>query len=518
MENTLLSRFSQSVKNYSDDVFFIEAETQREYTFHQFSEDTRRICYYLKSHFEDREVVLLHGENSYLYAVYAMATLLSGKTLFPLNPNEEARLLKKLVEKLTRRSVLFSDEPTTFLSTETFLLEEMKNILPPKDFKTEGPGIGHDLVYMATSATTGESKIVVQGEKALLANIDDLIEHHGLLKRKRIATSLPLFHVNALHFSFFCSLFSGGSLLLLKNFDPRTCFEFIEKYKIQVFSAIPSLLASLSRNSSVSVGYDLSSLDYFVSAAAPLSAALVKDIKKRFGKKIVQGYGLSEAINFSCSLPVDLTDNLYTEIMLNSKFPSIGVALKHNDVVIFDESFNKVGAEVEGEVGIRGQNLMNGYLNTSSEIYFHEGYFLTGDLGFYQNHDGQAYYFISGRKKEIAKILGETVSLREMDEAIGLGAKFSHDFFTVSFDNKFKGEELGVVCKIEAGEDVTILSQNFNLSFNALKSSRRPKVVLFITGKNIRTASGKAKRFSFKDQFREYFDKRFLNQTLFKTI
>ncbi|MFA6237033.1 MAG: class I adenylate-forming enzyme family protein [Bacteriovorax sp.] len=518
MESSLLNRLLLNAEKFSSDIFIFEAETGQGFTYDNFLQDSRRGCHFLIENFKDSDIVVLLGNNSYLYAVYAMAAILSGKTLFPLNPGEDCKILSKTLSKLSKKYVIFSDEEYSFPFENIYLIQDLGNIVVPKNFRLIDPLPCRDLIYIATSATTGEPKIVIQKEEALMANVNALIEHHRLFERKKIATPLPMFHVNALHFAFFSTLFSGGQLVLFRFFDPRKCFELIERIKVDILSIIPTLLTNLIHNYEILKTHDISSLKYFVSAAAPLSTETVKDIRKLFGKKIIQGYGLSEAINFSCTLPIDIDDSTYEEVMCREKFPSVGISLECNEVVVFANDFSKAGSGEEGEFAIRGTNLMAGYLNTVMESFFHKDYFLSGDLGYFKTYKSKKYFFISGRKKEIAKVSGETVSLRELDELLRQDNYIGSDFFSVSFNNIYKGEEIGIVCRLESNYKVQQLAEKLINQFNNIKSNRRPKVILFVRNLNIRTPSGKAKRFFFSEHFEEFSEKRFLNQTLYKII
>jgi acyl-CoA synthetase (AMP-forming)/AMP-acid ligase II len=518
MKKSIIDRFIFSTQIFKEDIFLIEVESEKSFTYEKFYNDTARICYYLDLNFVGTKIIVLLGKNSYLYGVYVMATILSGKTLFPINPDEDQKIILNNLNKLNNKYAVFADEPFELSVSEVNTMEVLDELSVPKEYKPKGPSPEQDLVYIATSATTGESKIVIQKEVAILSNVDDLIDHHKLFERKIIATPLPLFHVNALHFSFFCTLLSGGKLIILKNYDPRKCFELIEKKKVDIVSIIPALLTNMIQNHDVLKTFDISSLKYFVSAAAPLSVDIVKKVKELYGKNILQGYGLSEAINFSCTIPVDIDEELYRKVMIEEKFPSVGVELNNNEIIIVDAKFQKNTQGIEGELAIKGSNLMSGYLNTPPETGFYEKYFLTGDFGYFKTYKNKNYFFVSGRKKEVAKVLGETVSLRELDELYHLENIVKNDFFTVAFDNLYKGEEIGMVCKVENLEEVNDLNKKFKLCFKDRKNNRRPKVVLFITSQNIRTPSGKAKRAFFKEYFKEFYNKRFLGQTEHKVI
>lgn len=503
MEDCLLNRLLTVVSHSGEKPFITTVENGITHSFNQFFSDVSAVSYQFSNDYSDASVIAIKGKNSYEFAVFALAAILSGKTFFPLNPNEPEEQLTKQLNQLTEKYHLLSGENLTIPAT------------PPKEFTLSGTIPDRDIVYMATSATTGDSKIVRQREESILANVDDLIFHHDLNPGRKIITSLPLFHVNALHFSFFCSLLSGGRLYLMESFNPRRLFEMIQSEKIEIASVIPVFLNNLLNNAGSLRSYDLSSLEYFVSAAAPLSVQIVYGIKKEFGKRIVQGYGLSEAVNFSCVLPRQLSESQYEELMLKESFPSIGIALQRSTIKIVNDRNEKCKEGESGELHLKGAYVMPGYLG--SKEGFAEGYLLTGDLGYFKILNGVKYYFISGRKKEVAKVAGESVSLRELDELIKKSVAVENDFFSTFFVNSFRGEELALICSAKKEDNIGEIFSAFERALKNLPLSRMPKVLLF-TDKPMRTASGKARRFLFKNEFLEFAEKRFLNQIVQKVI
>ncbi len=515
MEETFINKFKKSLSNTEDKIFIYEASTNLSYSYLNFYTDTLRICYILNTKYQKCEVVILAGKNSYQYAVYIMATILSGKKLFPLNPEENKSTFKKLVDQISHPHIIFSDQ--FFLSEELvhipLTLHRDEKI--PEDFFPTGPQENQDLVYIPTSATTGESKIVVQKEKAIISNINALIFHHKLMPDSNIATPLPLFHVNALHFSFFCTFFCGGTITLFEQFDLRKTFQLIEQNKIKILSVIPSILANIARNHDQISEYNIESLLYFVSAAAPLSVNTVKKINETLGKKIIQGYGLSESVNFTCTVPIDISKELYRSTMIDDKFPTIGITLLENQIIILDKMGTPCGQNIEGEITIKSPSLMSSYLNTPSDLFFRNGYLRTGDLGFFKSINQQNFYFISGRIKETAKINGKTISLRELDEQIQLIKNIDIDCISTSFVNDYRGEEIALVCKISSKDESFSTFESLSESLKKLNQDCRPRIIIFSTLLPIRTPSGKAKRWAFKPYLEKYKDHRFLNSIIF---
>ncbi len=505
---SLVSLLSQSWTKNENQVFLIEAATGKSYTYNQFFLDALCFSHYLNTTFHNANVILISGRNNYRFCVFLLGTMLSGKTLMPINPEENPKTLSVLTAMISKSYLLLKE-------SEQLELEKLRI-----DYFNEKmtPHVNPELIYIPTSATTGLSKIVIQSEVAIVSNYLSLITHHKLNSKKTIGTPLPLFHVNALHFSFLATLVSGGKLVLFDDFDLKKLFESTQKYGINILSIIPSILNSIIRNSQTLSQYKLDSLEYFVSAAAPLSIQTSKDVLEIYNKKVIQGYGLSEAVNFSTTLPTNLTSKEYASLMINSKFPSIGISLSCNNLKIVRENGSECQESEEGEILIKGKNLMNGYLNTNEDSFSNEGYFPTGDLGYYKNFKSIQFYFISGRKKEIAKINGESVALREIDEFFYQFKKISNDCFVTSFENDYRGEELALICQFQKSDDIKILFENLQATIEKLDLNRAPRVILFSHKELIRTPSGKAKRWHFKQQFAEYKEIRFFKKIYLKVI
>jgi len=109
---------------------------------------------------------------------------------------------------------------------------------------------------------------------------------------------------------------------------------------------------------------------------------------------VIQGYGLSEAVNFSCLMPTNLNAEEYSHWMMDFPWPSIGTALRGNTVLVLNQSGEPTGEGEIGEIAIQGKTLMRGYRanhsnnempadNDGFEQSFLGNLLRTGDLGFF---------------------------------------------------------------------------------------------------------------------------------------
>lgn len=273
---------------------------------------------------------------------------------------------------------------------------------------------------IGTSGSTAAAKVVLQVHANAAANAAALIAHHGLAPGLTLLGSLPIHHVNGLHFTLLATLAAGSHAVLVDGFDPFGYFGQLERYRPDLASVVPTVLESLlafHRGRSLP-----DSLRYFVSAAAPLQASTAEQVLARLSRRVCQGYGLTETTNFACTVPPDLTDAGYRRRLIETEMPSVGVALAGNEVAILAPDGTILPPGESGEICMRGHNVMAGYWGnpSASEEAFAHGWFHSGDLGHtvVEPDCGRSFFVITGRSKNMAKIGGEAVSFEEVERCL----------------------------------------------------------------------------------------------------
>jgi long-chain acyl-CoA synthetase len=381
--------------------------------------------------------------------------------------------------------------PVRNLVTVEALLEQVAPLEPvpllalPQD--TEG-----FLVY--TSGTTGDPKGVLLRHRQLLANASATAAWHDLRPGDGIMTVLPIHHVNGAIVTGLTSFLAGARNILSRRFSPSTFWRFLAEEKVQVASVVPTLLEFLLAEDEDLSTYDLSSLRYLLCGAGPLLSETVVRFESRFGVPICHGFGMSEATAYNTQFPMEVTAQERRHWYTFHGFPSVGCAIACNEVTILRPDGTRAGPLEPGEIAVRGASVMDGYLSDpeANAQAFRDGWFLSGDQGFFAtDHQGRAFFFVSGRMKELIIRGGTNISPLEIDEVLKRvpGVAFA---LAVPFENTFYGEEVAAYIVPEAGAEL-LQAEVLAFAREHLPHAKCPKVVLF--GSEVPfTTTGKPKR------------------------
>ncbi|MFX0206435.1 MAG: long-chain fatty acid--CoA ligase [Candidatus Hodarchaeota archaeon] len=271
-----------------------------------------------------------------------------------------------------------------------------------------------------TGGTTGVSKGAMLTHYNIVSNqiqLTNVIYPPIVQGEECFICALPLFHIFALNCIMMAAVYSASKMVLIT--DPlagrpmlQDLLETLYKYKPTFFHAVPSMYVGLLFHKDIK-DYDLTSIRACLSGAAPLPEQVMYNFEELTGANVVEGYGLTE------TSPVTHVNPLVAGL----KRPgSIGLPIADTDVKILDPKEGGQNTELpqgeEGEIGIRGPQVMKGYWKKPEETknaFNDDGYFLTGDIG-YIDEDG--FFFITGRKKDMIDVSGLKVYPREVEEEL----------------------------------------------------------------------------------------------------
>jgi acyl-CoA synthetase (AMP-forming)/AMP-acid ligase II len=402
----------------------------------------------------------------------------------------------------TIETILVTGEP----GTENVLWFDEELAKSESIFRSdEAIRIDDEALIVYTSGTTGNPKGVVLTQYNLLVDAKGISEWHRINRATRMMCVLPIHHVNGTIVTLVTPMYAGSTVVLNQKFQSEYFFDRIEQEQVHVVSVVPTLLAFLLEyHKSKPLASIPKSLHHIICGAGPLTVELGVQFEDTFGIRIVHGYGLSETTCYSCYLPLDLTEDEHKHWMRDFGFPSIGVALPQNEMMIADELGNELPTASRGEIAIRGFNVMKYYYENdeANEKTFSYGWFRSGDEGFYEvDGSGNKYFFITGRLKELIIRGGVNISPLEIDEVINRcpGVKSG---IAVGFENDFYGEEVGAYVQLQEG--MTLSEEDIiNFCKEHLPFAKTPKVIVF--GNDIPvTTTGKYQRNKCKPLFKEW--------------
>ncbi len=201
-------------------------------------------------------------------------------------------------------------------------------------------------------------------------------------------------------------LSNGASLIIVDGFKPEQFLGLIEQHQITTAFLVPPIILFLAEHPLVS-NYDLSSLQYIMSGAAPIGGAQLQAVTKRIKCTVHQGYGLTE------TSPVVIKE---PDLLTSTKPGTVGVLMPNTEAMIIDtETGQPLGFNQTGELLLRGPQVMMGYLNNpeaTAAAINSEGWLYTGDIA---SVDEEGYFYIVDRLKELIKCKSYQVAPAELE-------------------------------------------------------------------------------------------------------
>ncbi|NBB14427.1 AMP-binding protein [Caulobacter sp. SLTY] len=326
--------------------------------------------------------VAVQAPKSVAAVMLYLAVLKIGAIFLPLNTAYTEAELDYFIEDA---------EPRLVIRDADALAAEAAGLEPVVEVTARAPDDLASIIY--TSGTTGRSKGAMLTHAALLDNGRALTALWGFTERDVLLHALPIFHVHGLFVALHCVFLSGASMVWLAKFDEAQVLAGLDQ--ATVVMGVPTfytrLLASLEFTPAKTAGVRL-----FISGSAPLLTSTFAEFEARTGQRILERYGMSEAVIIT-SNPLD------GERLAGSVgYPLPGVELRIE------------GGET-GVIQIRGPSVFKGYWRNpakTAEDFTADGWFITGDVG-RQDADGRVW--ISGRAKDLIISGGYNVYPKEIE-------------------------------------------------------------------------------------------------------
>ncbi len=217
----------------------------------------------------------------------------------------------------------------------------------------------------------------------------------------------------------------------------------VVKHRVTMLPAVPAMYNAINQYPGVE-RLDLSSVKICNSGSAPLPVEVLHRFEELTGARITEGFGLTETSPVTHSNPLS-----------HRKVGSIGVPLPDTDakVVDMDTGTRELPPGEEGELIVRGPQVMKGYLDRPDETadMIRDGWLYTGDLAV-MDEDG--YFYIVGRKKDMILCAGYNVYPDEVDRVL-MGHPAVSEAATIGIPDEARGETVKSFVVLHTGHTVT---------------------------------------------------------------
>ena len=294
------------------------------------------------------------------------------------------------------------------LDEHNIAFSELFETLQSHENNSHHVDIDDTAVIIYTSGTTGKPKGAMLSYRNIFSNILGIERLLKISPKERFIVYLPMFHSFTLTVTIFLPLYFGCSVVIIRSIMPfSNIIKQILFKRVTIFTGVPDVYNALSKAKLPWYFHWFHKIKFFISGAAALPEDTLKRFSSRFKRgKLLEGYGLSE-----CS-PV-----VAVNLPHKQKPKSVGPAIPGVEVKIVDEEMVELPRGEVGEIIVKGDNVMKGYLNrpeaTAETIV--NGWLKTGDLGYM---DEEGFIYIVDRKKDLIISKGINIYPREIEEVL----------------------------------------------------------------------------------------------------
>ena len=453
----------------------------------------------------DRVAALLYNCPQFLEVYFALAKI--GAIFVTLNFRLAGRELQYMMENSGTRFLIFDQAfSETIDSIRSSLPIDTKNFVClgkptpkwAKDYEEflnrsadsapdtkEEVNLEDPQMIMYTSGTTGIPKGALLSHQKTFYNTFNAVLYFDMTSKDVMLVVMPLFHSGGLNIAAVPTLYTGGTIVIQKSFDPKQTLFLIEKHRITQAMLVPTMLNFMLKQANIDE-YDLSSIKTMMVGGEPIPLSLIKAYMDR-GIPIRQVFGQTET---SILLWLSEEDAV-------RKIGSVGKPVFHADVRVVNKSGKDVAPGEVGEIIVKGPIQMICYWNDPKQTAetLRDGWLHTGDLA---TVDEEGFVYMVDREKDMYISGGENVYPAEIERVLGEHPKIL-EVAVIGVPNEKWGE---VGKALIVPKDGNKLSEEEVIEFlrGKLAKYKIPKYVEFTT-EFPKTASGKIKKAELRDKY-----------------
>ena len=426
--------------------------------------------------------VLLDMQNGHDFVIACLGILRADAVVVPVSPMNLAGELRHYIADSDAR-VAIAEEGLA----SRFDSLALESLVVPGKTKLCGekprPSISQadDLCMMPyTSGSTGQPKGCMHTHATVLHNVAGAAAWKHIDERTVALATAPFFHVTGLIHSFLAVIYAGGTMVIQRRWDPLAAAALVERYQCSHWDNVPTMVVDLLSHPQA-LAHDVTSLKWIFGGGAAMPEAIAQKLYELCGVRYIEGYGLTETISQTHINPPQ-----------NPKRQCLGIPAFDTESLVMDpETFKEVKNGEQGEIVVRGPQLLTGYWK--NETAYRESwcevegrkFFRTGDLG---RTDEDGYFYISDRLKRMINAAGLKVWPAEVEAAMYKHPAIKECCIIAAPDER-RGETVKIVVVLRPGMSATA-GEILAWSKTQMAAYKAPRLLEFSDALP-RTASGK---------------------------
>ena len=415
------------------------ADSNRSFSYRELYERSNQLAQILKDkhglRFGDRVAMLSLNEPEYLFLFFALQRI--GAMLVPVNYRLSAREIDHIIKDSQPKLFIYQNSYQEIVDKLSAPVEQLLGFEALVEYiftSTPAHMMGMETRFTSpamilyTSGTTGAPKGALITNKMLFWNSVNTGLRLDITQKDAAIIFHPLFHTSGWNVLTTPFMHHGARIILLKKFDADRVLALAEKEKVSILFGVPTMMDMMARSSSFAK-IKLDNLRYVIVGGEPMPVPLIRQWGEK-GIPIRQGYGLTE-----------FGPNVFSlnEEDAIRKIGSIGFPNFYIDVkIVNNEGHAITGIDEVGELALRGPTVTAGYWNNekATKEALKKGWFFTGDL---VRKDGEGYFYVVGRKKDMFISGAENVYPAEIEQFLRTNTKV-HEVAVIGVKDEKWGE------------------------------------------------------------------------------